>query len=103
MTLVDIPMKMNLFCSRLCSKADISGFYADFIARQLASNLQLHVHSSALNTITRDTPAGISIVVSPLPIVEVFSKLPVPYWKISTHVFSHRAPLLAYKTHCYRG
>lgn len=76
--LVGVPMAMNQSCYGLRGKDDIHGCYTYFAARQIVSSLQQHAHGSVFDTITRDTLAGVSVVVPPPHLVEAFEKIASP-------------------------
>lgn len=57
--LVGTPMTMNQSCYGLQGK---NKFYTYFSTRALISELQRHAHGSVFDTITRDTLAGIDVV-----------------------------------------
>jgi type I restriction enzyme S subunit len=76
--LVGVPMAMNQSCYGLRGKADMHGYYTYFATRQLVSRLQQRAHGSVFDTITRDTFAGVTVVISPPHLVEAFEKIVSP-------------------------
>jgi len=76
--LVGVPMAMNQSCYGLRGKADMHGYYTYFATRQLVSSLQQRAHGSVFDTITRDTFAGVTVVIPPPHLVEAFEKIVSP-------------------------
>jgi type I restriction enzyme S subunit len=71
-------MAMNQSCYGLRGKADVHGYYTYFATRQLVSSLQQRAHGSVFDTITRDTFAGVTVVIPPPHLVEAFGKIVSP-------------------------
>lgn len=76
--LVGIPMAMNQSCYGLRGRTDEHGYYTYYVTRQLVSTLQQRVHGSVFDTVTRDTLAGVKIVVPPFPVIEAFEDVAGP-------------------------
>ncbi len=72
--LVGVPMAMNQSCYGLRGKAGANGFFNYFSTRELVARLQQHAHGSVFDTITRDTLAGIQVVVPPVELIDEFEK-----------------------------
>ncbi|TAK51820.1 MAG: restriction endonuclease subunit S [Gammaproteobacteria bacterium] len=72
--LVGVPMAMNQSCYGLRGLAGTQGFFNYYSTRELVVRLQQHAHGSVFDTITRDTLAGVSVVVPPSELVEHFEK-----------------------------
>ena len=70
--LVAVPMAMNQSCYGLRGKAGTYGFFTYFSTRELVTRLQQHAHGSVFDTITKDTLAGVSLVLPPAALIEVF-------------------------------
>jgi type I restriction enzyme S subunit len=70
--LVGVPMAMNQSCYGLRGLAGTQGFFSYYSTRELVTRLQQHAHGSVFDTITRDTLAGVSVVVPPSELVEHF-------------------------------
>ena len=76
--LVGVPMTMNQSCYGLRGLAGTHGYFTYFATRALIASLRQHAHGSVFDTITRDTLAGVSIVL-PLPaLIEAFEIQVVP-------------------------
>ena len=76
--LVGVPMTMNQSCYGLRGLAGTHGYFTYFATRALIASLRQHAHGSVFDTITRDTLAGVSIVL-PLPaLIEAFETQVVP-------------------------
>lgn len=73
-TLVGVPMAMNQSCYGLRGLAGTRGFFNYYSTRELVARLQQHAHGSVFDTITRDTLAGVSVVLPPAELVEHFEK-----------------------------
>jgi type I restriction enzyme S subunit len=65
-------MAMNQSCYGLRGKSATRGYYAYFATKELVANLQQQAHGSVFDTITRDTLAGVSIVVPPTDMVKAY-------------------------------
>jgi len=76
--LVGVPMAMNQSCYGLRGKADRHGSFTYFVARDLVSTLKQRAHGSVFDTITRDTLAGVEVVVPPASAVKVFEQMVLP-------------------------
>jgi type I restriction enzyme S subunit len=76
--LVGVPMAMNQSCYGLRGKIGSQGFFTYFMARDQVANLRRHAHGSVFDTITRDTFAGVPVVVPPTTIVSVFEGIALP-------------------------
>ena len=72
--LVGVPMAMNQSCYGLRGLAGTRGFFSYYSTRELVARLQQHAHGSVFDTITRNTLAGVSVVVPPSELVEHFEK-----------------------------
>jgi type I restriction enzyme S subunit len=70
--LAGVPMAMNQSCYGISGRVEPSGFFTYFSTRELVASLQQHAHGSVFDTITRDTLAGISVVVPPKHLIETF-------------------------------
>jgi len=70
--LVGVPMAMNQSCYGLRGRTGAHGFFNYFSIRELVARLQQHAHGSVFDTITRDTLAGVSVVVPPARLVDNF-------------------------------
>lgn len=60
--LVGRPMAMNQSCYALRGQSEQFGFFTYFATKQIVGELQTRAHGSVFDTITRDTLAGVSIV-----------------------------------------
>jgi restriction endonuclease S subunit len=60
--LVAVPMAMNQSCYGLRGKLGARGYFTFFAIRELVTRLLQHAHGSVFNTITRDTLAGLRVV-----------------------------------------
>ncbi|MEW6039246.1 MAG: restriction endonuclease subunit S [Pseudomonadota bacterium] len=78
LALVGVPMAMNQSCYGLQSKRGAKGFYTYFATRTLVSVLQQRAHRSVFDTITRDTLAGIAVIMPPDRVVDEFEQLAEP-------------------------
>jgi type I restriction enzyme S subunit len=76
--LVGIPMAMNQSCYGLQNKSSRREYFTYFSTRYLVSTLQQHAHGSVFDTITRDTLAGVSVIVPPPEVVEAFEVAVTP-------------------------
>jgi type I restriction enzyme S subunit len=76
--LVGVPMAMNQSCYGLRGRAEAHGFFTYFSTRELVARLQQHAHGSVFDTITRDTLAGVSVVVPAATLIEEFEKRVAP-------------------------
>jgi type I restriction enzyme S subunit len=76
--LVGVPMAMNQSCYGLCGKVNRHGSLTYFATRHLVSSLRRHAHGSVFDTITRDTLAGVEVVVPPSSIGEAFEQVVRP-------------------------
>ncbi|MFO0894786.1 MAG: restriction endonuclease subunit S [Phycisphaerales bacterium] len=72
--LVGAPMAMNQSCYGLKGLAGTQGFFNYYSTRELVVRLQQHAHGSVFDTITRDTLAGVFVVVPPSGLVVHFEK-----------------------------
>ena len=72
--LVGVPMAMNQSCYGLRGLVGTQGFFNYYSTRELVTRLQQHAHGSVFDTITRDTLAGVSVVVPPGQLIEHFEK-----------------------------
>jgi type I restriction enzyme S subunit len=63
--LVGVPMAMNQSCYGLRGKVDKQGSFTYFVTREIVARLQQHAHGSVFATITRDTFAGVSVLLPP--------------------------------------
>jgi type I restriction enzyme S subunit len=89
--LVGVPMAMNQSCYGIKGKVDIHGFYTYFATRELITSLQQHAHGSVFDTITRDTLAGISVVVPPAIYIKNFNNYINPFLeRIKSALFETR-------------
>ena len=73
--LVGIPMAMNQSCYGLRGNVGKNGFFTYFATRGLLSSFRQHAHGSVFDTITRDTFAGLAVVVPPEHIIETFEEM----------------------------
>jgi type I restriction enzyme S subunit len=76
--LVGVPMAMNQSCYGIKGKVGAHGLFTYFSMQELVADLQQYAHGSVFDTITRDTLAGISVVVPPKTVVETFEKIASP-------------------------
>lgn len=76
--LVGVPMAMNQSCYGLRGKLGAGGYFNYFSTRALVASLRQHAHGSVFDTITRDTLAGVDVVVPPTGIVDAFEHLVGP-------------------------
>jgi type I restriction enzyme S subunit len=76
--LVGVPMAMNQSCYGLRGCVGAHGYFNYFSTRELVTRLQQHAHGSVFDTITRDTLAGVSVVVPPAKTVAVFEERVAP-------------------------
>jgi len=76
--LVGIPMAMNQSCYGLRGKHNRDGSFTYFATRDLVSSLKQRAHGSVFDTITRETLAGVKIIVPPASIVEAFEQMVHP-------------------------
>jgi len=70
--LVGKPMAMNQSCYALRGKTGTQGTFNYYTTRALIEILKQHVHGSVFDTITRDTLAGVKVVVPPGQLAEIF-------------------------------
>lgn len=70
--LVGTPMAMNQSCYALRARVGARGFFNYFVASDLVRILQQRAHGSIFDTITRETLAGVNIVVPPSDLVDAF-------------------------------
>jgi len=70
--LVGVPMAMNQSCYGLKGKSGSRGIFTYYSTSELVGRLQQHAHGSVFDTITRDTLAGVSIVVPHQKLVDAF-------------------------------
>ncbi len=90
--LVGVPMAMNQSCYGLCGKVNRHGSLTYFATRGLVSSLKRHAHGSVFDTITRDTLAGVEVVVPPSTIGEAFEQVVRPTLeRIRGNLFECRA------------
>lgn len=78
LALVGVPMAMNQSCYGLRGNLGKRGFFNYFATRQLVAILQQRAHGSVFDTITRDTLAGVLVVVPPPAVVEAFETIVSP-------------------------
>jgi len=76
--LVGVPMAMNQSCYGLRGRGEQGGFFTYFATRALVGTLQQHTHGSVFDTITRDTLAGVKVVVPHLSVVQAFEQTVSP-------------------------
>ena len=74
LALVGVPMAMNQSCYGLRGRTGGRGFFNYYSTRDLVARLQQHAHGSVFDTITRDTLAGVKVVVPPGELVELFER-----------------------------
>jgi type I restriction enzyme S subunit len=70
--LVGVPMAMNQSCYGLRGLTGTNWYFTYFAARALIASLRQHAHGSVFDTITRDTLAGVSVVLPPIGLIEAF-------------------------------
>lgn len=70
--LVGVPMALNQSCYGIVDQVGQYGYFAYFAVRNLVVSLQRHAHGSVFDTITRDTLAGVSVVVPPSSLIAAF-------------------------------
>jgi type I restriction enzyme S subunit len=78
LALVGVPMAMNQSCYGLRGKQGAKGYFNYFSTRTLVSVLQQRAHGSVFDTITRDTLAGVAVIVPPNQVVDEFERLAEP-------------------------
>ncbi len=76
--LVGVEMAMNQSCYGLRGKAGTHGAFIYFATRHLVSSLQQRAHGSVFDTITRDTLAGVPVLLPPGALVEAFEEAARP-------------------------
>lgn len=65
-------MAMNQSCYGLRGRVGAKGFFNYFSTRELVARLQQHAHGSVFDTITRDTLAGVDVVMPPAKLIDEF-------------------------------
>ncbi len=86
--LVGVPMAMNQSCYGLRGKVGSSGIFTYYSTRELIGSLQQHAHGSVFDTITRNTLAGVSIVIPPVKLIDAFeSRVGSSLYRIRTGLF----------------
>jgi restriction endonuclease S subunit len=76
--LAGVEMAMNQSCYGLRSKTGNYGSFTYFATRELVTTLQQRAHGSVFDTITRDTLAGVSVVMPSAPVIEAFETMVHP-------------------------
>jgi type I restriction enzyme, S subunit len=90
--LVGVPMAMNQSCYGLRGLSGKHGFFNYYSTRELVARLQQHAHGSVFDTITRDTLAGVSVVVPPEELVDEFEKRVGPFLeRMRAHLLAVRS------------
>ncbi|MCX5976572.1 MAG: hypothetical protein NTV33_07025 [Coprothermobacterota bacterium] len=85
-------MAMNQSCYGLRGKADTHGSFTYFTTRMLVASLQQQAHGSVFDTISRDTLAGVGVVVQPPELIQTFET------KVNPMIERIRANLLESRT-----
>lgn len=67
-------MTMNQSCYGLRGEVGTEGFFTYYQTRELISALRRQAHGSVFDTITRNTLAGVSVVVPPPQLVNAFEE-----------------------------
>ncbi|MEW6263879.1 MAG: restriction endonuclease subunit S [Thermodesulfobacteriota bacterium] len=89
--LVGVPMAMNQSCYGLKGKGGVGKALTYFTTRELIADLQQQAHGSVFDTITRDTLAGISVVVPAPELIETFEERIGPILeRIRSNLFESR-------------
>jgi type I restriction enzyme, S subunit len=84
-------MAMNQSCYGLRGKTGAHGFFTYFMTREQVANLRRHAHGSVFDTISRDTFAGVAVVIPPESLVEAFEKqVLAPLERIRSCLFESR-------------
>ena len=79
-------------CYGLRGRVSKRGFFTYFATRALVSSLQQHAHGSVFDTITRDTLAGVAVVLPPALLVEAYEERVLPMLnRIRSSLFESRA------------
>jgi type I restriction enzyme S subunit len=65
-------MAMNQSCYGLRGLTGTNWYFTYFAARALIASLRQRAHGSVFDTITRDTLAGVSVVLPPIGLIEAF-------------------------------
>jgi len=78
LALVGVPMAMNQSCYGLRGTCDERGFFTYYTTRSLVDTLQHRTHGSVFGTITRDTLAGVEVVVPRPRVIFVFEQTIAP-------------------------
>jgi type I restriction enzyme, S subunit len=78
LALVGTPMAMNQSCYGLVAKDGFGAFYTYFSTLGLVSLLRQRTHGSVFGTITRDTLAGIQVVIPPAAVTREFDRIVAP-------------------------
>ena len=76
--LAGVEMAMNQSCYGLRSKTGDYGSFTYFATRELVTTLQQRAHGSVFDTITRDTLAGVSVVMPSAPVIEALETMVHP-------------------------
>ncbi len=89
--LVGIPMAMNQSCYGLRSKLVTNGIYNYFSTKALVITLQQRAHGSVFDTITRDTLAGLTVIIPPAILIQEYEKIMSPVmFQIRNNVIQSR-------------
>jgi type I restriction enzyme S subunit len=76
--LVGVPMAMNQSCYGIIGKVEPSSCFTYFGTKELVVSLQQLAHGSVFDTITRDTLAGVYVVVPSKSVIETFEAIAGP-------------------------
>jgi type I restriction enzyme S subunit len=76
--LVGRPMAMNQSCYALKGRHERFGFFTYFVTKQLVGELRTRAHGSVFDTITRDTLAGVSVVMPTHEVIAIFENVVEP-------------------------
>jgi type I restriction enzyme S subunit len=79
LALTSVPMAMNQSCYGLMGKQGYGSFFTYFTARQLVDTLQQRAHGSVFDTITRDTLAGVRVLIPPVQLAAEFDRTVEPF------------------------
>jgi type I restriction enzyme S subunit len=78
LALTGAPMAMNQSCYGLVGKGEYGPFFTYFSTKMLIDTLRQRTHGSVFDTITRDTLAGVQVVIPPAQLAAEFDRVAGP-------------------------
>jgi type I restriction enzyme S subunit len=91
LAIVGVPMAMNQSCYGLCG-IEAGAAFTYFAARSLVLMLKQNSHGSVFDTITRDTLAGVSLIMPTRAVLNAFEKVANPFMqRIKSNLFESRS------------